>query len=307
MWMRFGGTLRVIGFVLFVSTMRVSSLPPLCFVWVCRRALTLSLSLALICFTSRNGRNMHCSCIIAAPFFRRLVHKRSYKLTSFEDSDVGVTRSRTTPPLLPLLLALPFKPFAPVAPKLRDKPRCSAATPDEDDVGYVGTSGCETGVKPVPPSMRLSKLNMTPFDGVEIETPAMSAMFLHCDGVMANGTASELGRFGRCAGIVGVFRVVGVSQPASDDELMMGLWCMESSMRLADGGPSSRSSLSGVSSALASDDPSSELALMVRSSCGSTLMCSTLIFSSGSSMGRGIWTLMVLLRVDGIAGLVVMT
>lgn len=38
-----------------------------------------------------------------------------------------------------------------------------------------GMSGL-TGVRPVPPSMRLSKLNM-PVEGVWTETPAMSATF----------------------------------------------------------------------------------------------------------------------------------
>lgn len=231
----------------------------------------------------------------------------TYKLTSFDGSEVGVTKS--SPALLLLLLFKTLLPFTP--PKFRPNPKFSdaAAAIDDDDevVGYVGTRGCETGVKPVPPSIKLSKLNMTPFDGVEIETPAISAIFLHWDGVMANGTASELGRFGRCAGIVGVFRVVGVSQPDRADALIMGLWCMESSIRLADGGPSSKSSWSGVS--IVSELPSSkELVFIERSSCGSTLMCcSTLIFSSDKSMGRGTWTVEAVTMAPVDVGLVVMT
>lgn len=37
-----------------------------------------------------------------------------------------------------------------------------------------GTKGAETGVKPVPPSIKLSKLNGIPVDGVEMGIPVAS-------------------------------------------------------------------------------------------------------------------------------------
>lgn len=55
-----------------------------------------------------------------------------------------------------------------------------------------------TGVSPVPPSMRLSKLNM-PDDGVLTEMPAMSATFFlarKSDGLRFAGTFKDDGRFG---------------------------------------------------------------------------------------------------------------
>lgn len=62
----------------------------------------------------------------------------------------------------------------------------------------VGIATGKVGVKPVPPSIKLSKLNATTFDGVVICTPAISAIFLFkpivCDGGVVNGTFKELGR-----------------------------------------------------------------------------------------------------------------
>lgn len=55
-----------------------------------------------------------------------------------------------------------------------------------------------TGVRPVPPSIRLSKLNI-PVDGVFTEIPAMSATFLRAkksDGFKLAGTLRDDGRFG---------------------------------------------------------------------------------------------------------------
>lgn len=60
-----------------------------------------------------------------------------------------------------------------------------------------GISGF-TGVNPVPPSIRLSKLNM-PVDGVLTEMPVMSATFFRAkksDGFRLAGTLSDDGRFG---------------------------------------------------------------------------------------------------------------
>ena len=60
-----------------------------------------------------------------------------------------------------------------------------------------GTNGF-TGVRPVPPSIRLSKLNI-PADGVFTETPAMSATFLRAkksEGLRFAGTLRDDGRFG---------------------------------------------------------------------------------------------------------------
>jgi hypothetical protein len=64
-----------------------------------------------------------------------------------------------------------------------------------------------TGVKPVPPSMRLSKLNI-PDDGVLTEMPAMSDTFFlesTSDGLRFAGTLSDDGRFGLL-----IFKNVGV-------------------------------------------------------------------------------------------------
>lgn len=55
-----------------------------------------------------------------------------------------------------------------------------------------------TGVRPVPPSIRLSKLNI-PDDGVPTETPAMSATFLRAkksEGLRLAGTLRDDGRLG---------------------------------------------------------------------------------------------------------------
>lgn len=56
-----------------------------------------------------------------------------------------------------------------------------------------------TGVRPVPPSIRLSKLNI-PDEGVFTLTPAMSATFLlakKSEGLRFAGTLSDDGRLGR--------------------------------------------------------------------------------------------------------------
>lgn len=71
--------------------------------------------------------------------------------------------------------------------------------------GQLGIRGCETtGVRPVPPSMRLSKLK-TPADGVVIETP-ISLTFLCRPSVGMDGIGRKFRRFGR-VGMVGVCRV----------------------------------------------------------------------------------------------------
>lgn len=60
-----------------------------------------------------------------------------------------------------------------------------------------GMSGF-TGVRPVPPSIRLSKLNI-PFEGVFTEMPVMSATFFRAkksDGLRLAGTLRDDGRFG---------------------------------------------------------------------------------------------------------------
>lgn len=60
-----------------------------------------------------------------------------------------------------------------------------------------GISGF-TGVSPVPPSIKLSKLNM-PVDGVLTETPAISETFFRArksDGLRFAGTLRDEGRLG---------------------------------------------------------------------------------------------------------------
>lgn len=57
-----------------------------------------------------------------------------------------------------------------------------------------------TGVSPVPPSMRLSKLNI-PVDGVPTVTPAISVTFfpaIKSDGFKFGGTGRNEGRLGFC-------------------------------------------------------------------------------------------------------------
>jgi hypothetical protein len=61
-----------------------------------------------------------------------------------------------------------------------------------------GIRGLETGVRPVPPSISESKLNM-PEDGVQTLMPAMSVTFLRAsasDGFKLDATFSEDGRLG---------------------------------------------------------------------------------------------------------------
>ena len=75
-----------------------------------------------------------------------------------------------------------------------------------------------TGVSPVPPSIRESKLNITD-DGVLIEIPAMSAAFFRAsasEGFRLDATFSDDGRFGLWifmnVGVLrlGMYGVVGV-------------------------------------------------------------------------------------------------
>jgi hypothetical protein len=75
-----------------------------------------------------------------------------------------------------------------------------------------------TGVRPVPPSMRLSKLNI-PDDGVLTEIPAISDTFFRAsasDGLRFAGTLSDDGRLGfwifMNVGVLrlGMYGVVGV-------------------------------------------------------------------------------------------------
>ena len=65
----------------------------------------------------------------------------------------------------------------------------------------LATRGVETGVKPVPPSIKESKLKGIPADGVVIGTPATSetetfALSALCEGVKAAETGREFGREG---------------------------------------------------------------------------------------------------------------
>jgi hypothetical protein len=58
----------------------------------------------------------------------------------------------------------------------------------------------DTGVSPVPPSIRLSKLNM-PVDGVLTAMPAISETFfpaIKSEGFKFGGTGRNEGRFGFC-------------------------------------------------------------------------------------------------------------
>lgn len=85
-----------------------------------------------------------------------------------------------------------------------------------------------TGVSPVPPSMRLSKLNI-PDDGVLTEMPAMSATFFRArksDGLRLAGTLRDEGRFGfwdlKNVGVFswGMYGVVGVVMSISCPEIL---------------------------------------------------------------------------------------
>lgn len=90
----------------------------------------------------------------------------------------------------------------------------------------VGTRGPATGVNPVPPSIRLSKLKI-PADGVEMGMPLKSLLRTPanvCDGVKVNGTANELGRFGFIIRPIGPAEV-GVLFDADD---IRGLLCSRS-------------------------------------------------------------------------------
>lgn len=117
--------------------------------------------------------------------------------------------------------------------------------------GQFGIRGCETtGVRPVPPSMRLSKLK-TPAEGVVIETPAISLTFLCKPSVGIDGIGRKFRRFGRvgmvgvCSdpllmllppiGVVGVLRPdVGVVTPGIAPKIGLS----ESIIRFAGVGPS---------------------------------------------------------------------
>lgn len=87
----------------------------------------------------------------------------------------------------------------------------------------LGTRGPATGVSPVPPSIKESKLKI-PVDGVWMGIPGRSLLRTPakvCEGVNVNGTANELGRFGFIISPIGRSNV-GVRFEADD---MSGLLC----------------------------------------------------------------------------------
>lgn len=63
---------------------------------------------------------------------------------------------------------------------------------------HDGIRGVETGVKPVPPPIRESKLKVMPVEGVEIGIPMISDTFLGVEEI----TFSEFGRLGLDIGTV---------------------------------------------------------------------------------------------------------
>lgn len=88
---------------------------------------------------------------------------------------------------------------------------------------HEGMSGVETGVSPVPPSIRESKLNGIPLEGVVIGTPATSeAVFMNV-GVSTVLNCNESGRSFGSVNIGREFGLLLLSNPTGKEFGLFGL------------------------------------------------------------------------------------